>query len=479
MSSQAATPRVEIAQVIQHAEQLAATVGRELPTHQGLQRAAAQVEEATRTAARVAQELRRPLSLHRLPALFLALALLSLAGWIYWEFVHVSTLTIALPDRDATLVRDRVAQDAEVKFLPVLVPGSREAVEQVAQGTVDLAFVQGGIAIPFPLPRLETKSPELVLWFVRTGREDPRALRTILTSSEGEGSHSVAQSFTRAWGVEAQVSYRFDWKALTAEAPYDIPGEVDAVLVVKDPGDEATLRAASRLAEAGFALRSPWLGARANQFDYLRQTTLPAGFLRIAPPYPTEAVETYAVSTFLVAREGLTPRTLAVAGHLLDRKPLTIDESGAELGLSEAGAIFQGVDAFLGVILNIVLAFLALLGLEMMTYRRRFHELNSLISLLSMLQSSKDVLGLTSNTKKKERLLYLSLCSDLLGLISATSGYYTQENSALLFNNLSEIIHQRCDNLKLNIQIKILHAMIELPSEPAEAAPIPYAQSAG
>src|SRR5690606_22193087 len=114
-------------------------------------------------------------------------------------------------------------------------------------------------------------------------------------------------------------------------------------------------------------------------------------------------------------------------------------------------------------IVNIGLAFLALLGLEMLTYRKRFHELNSLVSLLSMLQSNKDVLGLSDGDKLRENLLYLGLTSDLLGIVSMISGYYTQENSSLLFNNLSEVIHERCDSLKINIQLKILHAGIQLP----------------
>jgi hypothetical protein len=117
----------------------------------------------------------------------------------------------------------------------------------------------------------------------------------------------------------------------------------------------------------------------------------------------------------------------------------------------------------MGIIVNIGLAFLALLGLDVMMYRKQFHELNSLISLLSMLQSNKDVLGLADSGKKAENLLYLSLVSDLLGVISMIASYYTQENSTLLFNNLSEVIHQRCDGLKINIQLKILHASVELP----------------
>jgi hypothetical protein len=79
-----------------------------------------------------------------------------------------------------------------------------------------------------------------------------------------------------------------------------------------------------------------------------------------------------------------------------------------------------------------------------------------------MLQSNKDILGVTDPTLLSENLQYLSHVSDLLSMISAINGYYTQENSSLLFNKQSEVIHERCDNLKLNIQLKILHAGIRL-----------------
>ncbi len=55
---------------------------------------------------------------------------------------------------------------------------------------------------------------------------------------------------------------------------------------------------------------------------------------------------------------------------------------------------------------------------------------------------------------------YLSLVSDLLGLISQISSYYTQENTALVFNSLSDVIHERSNALKLNIQLKLLQSAI-------------------
>ena len=73
-------------------------------------------------------------------------------------------------------------------------------------------------------------------------------------------------------------------------------------------------------------------------------------------------------------------------------------------------------------------------------------------------------------TKRAENLLYLGLTSDLLGVISMIASYYTQENSSLLFNNLSEVIHQRCDGLKINIQLKVLHATVDLPQPVAVQA---------
>jgi hypothetical protein len=461
--------RLDIKGVNERVERIREHIRRDLPSHEGITGAAARVADAAHAAERISRQMQRPLSLHRLPALFLAAALLFLAGWVYWQLFYVATLTLALPDRDAVLLKERVAEGDRMELSLVPVPGSREAVAAVSAGEVDLAFVQGGLDIPKHLPRLETPAPELVLWFVKDGVAAPSGVHKILTSTRGEGSHSVAELFCRAWGLSA-VEYVHDWGALTREASYRVPADIDAVFVVKDPGDEATLAAAAKLGAAGFRLLTPALGARAEKLDFLRPKTIPAGYLASTPPLPQEPVETYAVATFLVAREGLTPRELALAGHLLDDAPTTISQSGYELTLSDASDLFQGAEAFLGMVINLGLAFLALLGIEMIAYRKRFHELNSLISLISMLQSDKDVLGLRGAEAKAKHLLYLGLCSDLLGLISVISGYYTQENSALLFTNLAEVIHQRCDGMKINIQLKILHATVDVPGDHAEAA---------
>lgn len=450
--------RLEIRPVIKQAAAVAERVRTELPTHEGLRRATQLIVNAAQKAEDVATSMKRPWSPHRLPVMFLGAALLGLAAFLYWQFFHVSTLTLALPDRDAAEIRQHVTTDRRINVQLVDVPGSREAAAKLEQGEVDLGFIQGGVPVPQGLLRLETPSRELVLFFLRDGVAGPAHVKKVLTSVQGEGSHSVAQAFFREWG--AQPAYLHTWKDVTGDAAYEVPADVDAVFVVKDPADDKSLLGAERLAKAGFHLASPQLGARASRFDYLQPTTVPRGHLRIDPPLPAEPVDTWSVTTWLVARQGLTPRRLTQAAQVIEARPETISEKSFHLSSTEASELFQGVDALFSVLVNIGLAFLALLGLDVLAYRKQFHELNSLVSLIAMLQSNKDVIGVPRE-QHAENVLYLGLCSDLLSLISVISGYYTQENSSLLFNNLSEVVHQRCDALKLNIQLKLLQSVTQ------------------
>jgi hypothetical protein len=452
--------------IIASAEKIRERIRLELPTHGGLTGAVDYIVAAANSAQRVTRQIKHPLSFHRLPAIFLAVALLLLAGWVYWNFFHVSTLSVATANRDSGDLFKKSAETWRLRLNPTLVPGSKEAVEFVTSGRTDLAFVQGGMPIPDELPRLRSPSDEVVLWLTRQGVQEINEVRKVITSVEGEGSHTVAKLFMKEWGIEEQIEFLHQWGSISDGALTTIPEDIQGVFVVKDASDPATLRTLNTLYAQNFRLQSPYLGAIAEGYDFLEEIKLPSGYFDSEPLQPEQELLTYRIPTFLVARRNLTPRLLAVAAQVFDSEPLDIADQEYLPTASTAGEMFQGVEAFLGIIVNIVLAFLALMGLEMMTYRKRFHELNSLVSLLSMLQSNKDILGITDTRVRNENLKYLSTVSDLLGLISAVSGYYTQENSSLLFNNLSEVVHQRCDNLKLNIQLKILHAGIQLDKIP-------------
>ena len=453
--------RLRIEPIVAQATEIGRTVASQLASHEGLRNAVHMVSAAASTAGRVTTSMKRPLSLHRLPVFFLGAALLGVGAFFIWQFAWVSTLTLALPDRDASALKKGLALDGRVNVAVREVPGSREAADLLARGKVDLGFIQGGVPIPARLARLELPGRELVLFFLRDSIASPTSVRRVLTSVRGEGSHSMAEAFFAAWGRSGQIEFVHGWTELTRAPASVVPEGIDAVFVVKDPGDEQTMAGVQAVARSGFHLVSPSLGARATRLDSLQPAVIPRGYLSIDPEIPTAEVDTYSVATYLVAREGLTPMLLTQAAEVVAAHPRTIAEGGFHLSPTDASQLLQGVDAFFSILLNIALAFLGLLGLDMMAYRRHFHELNSLVSLISMLQSSKDVLGARERASRAENILYMRLCSDLLGLISAIAGYYTQENSSLLSNNLSEVVHQRCDALKINIQLKLLQAMVK------------------
>lgn len=451
--------RLEVAPIVEQAEELHDRISTELPTHPGLARLAWATARAAEEAARISNSLRRPWGWHRLPAMFLGLALILLLWWLYSEFWRSTTLSVAMPDRDAHRLREQIVADRRVKFRLQTVGDSRDSVRAVDSGAVDLGYVQGGIELPGDLPRVAAPDSEVILWFVR-GDRALDMVRVILTSTVDAGSHTVARQLFSVWWPGRELEYRHDWRRLTQEERFEIPADVDSVFVVKDPEDEETLRAVARLHAAGFQLTSLELGARERRFDYLQPVQLRPGYLQSLPAVPAASISTYQVTTWLVGRRGLTTARLHTTGELLHPTNPVLKTDGLAEGLSDASELFQGIEAFLGILINIGLAFLALMGWEMLAYRRQFHDLNSLISLISVHQSSKDVLGVTDPQSVRENLAYLSYCSDLLGLISMIAGYSTQENASLMFNNLPEIIHSRCDGLKINIQLKILHATI-------------------
>lgn len=464
--------RLDIDPVIARAEALVATIDQELPTHSGIARVARCVVHVARDAKEVSRLLKRPIGFHRLPAGFLIFSLLLLGGWIYWQFIHVSQLVIAVPEQDAVQLKTTVT--GRVRFTPRVTVGSRESIGLLDRGEVDLAFIQGGIKFPDELPHIELGQSEVVLLFLRSGLSNPADMRKVLTSEIGQGSHSIAQLFTGAWGISDQVEYVYEWRVFTDDPNYHLTEDIDAVFVVKDPMSDKLDGVAARLDVAGFRLVSPDIGALGLRLPYLLDKEIRPGFLDPTAHLPANLVQTYSVVTYLVARAGLTSHQLSSAEQLVH--PNHGFPSAIAPSLNTASEVAQGLEAVLGIFVYIGLAFLALLGLDLVAYRRRFHELNSLVSLISMHQSSKDVI-LGNDQQKAHHVAYLTVCSDLLGLIAVITGYYTQENSSLMYNRLSDIIHERCSGLKINIQLKILHALIDLPNVSAATPPVPPCES--
>ncbi len=446
--------RLDPAALRRTAERQLRRIETELPDQKSLAEVATLTFNAVVQADALTRQLRRWFTLHHLPSFFLAVAVVGVSVWVWLSFFHTSTLTLALSDRDARALRAKIADHPRVRIDPVLVNGSREALEQLRVGAVDLGFVQGGFAVPPPLLRREVGGREVALLFVRKGAAFPQGVRTVVTSTEGEGSHTVFQQLAPLWHLEG-AAVRFTFGQL-AEGHAPEP-DVDAVFVSKDPSDDKTLTAVATLDRAGFELRPVTLGARLPRYDFAEPFVMPAAWFDGVPATP---VETIAVKTYLVARAGLTPRLLAEASTLTEDDSHAFTAAAVMPSTEVTSEALQGVDAFVGILVNIALAFLGLLGFQSFRWRRPFHELNALVSRLSLLQSQTDMLDIDDVTVRRHNRLVLGLVSDQLGLISSLASFYTQENEALLFNSLSELVHERCSALKLNIQLKILQSNV-------------------
>jgi len=448
--------RLKIRPVVERADALASVVESNLSSHRGLSKAVRGVAEASRNAERVSAQLRRPFGLHRVPALFLLVSLGGLLLWAYFHFFHASQLMIAVSERDAIQLKNDL--DGRITIVTTETTGSRQSISLLQKGKADLAFVQGGVEVPPDLLSKKLDANELVLFFLRDGIDDASEIRKLLTSTAGQGSHTLAKTFVHAWGLDGEVEYVHDWRLLTDDPAYPIHDDIDAILVAKDPMNQRVTAAMPRLRQAGFRLEMPDIGAMQLRLPYLTPVEVREGFLDPVAHIPTDSVPTYSVATYLVARPDLTPRQMAVAARLHSVSANSLDAGAFEPTFANASEIAQGVDAIVGILVYIGLAFLALLGLDAVTYRRYFNELNTLVSLISMHQSSKDTIT-QDEALRQHNIEYLSICSDLLGLISVVTGYYAQENPSLLYNRLPEIIHDRCDALKINIQLKILHGL--------------------
>ena len=447
---------LEIDQIIARSQAVAESILRELPGHDGLASLAGNVVESAKEAERCTRAMSRPWSLHRLPPVFLFTSLVALLGWIYLHFVHVASIEVAISSSDASDLRQRLEESEDLHPRVRITDGSRENLDLLARGEVDLAFVQGGVPIPDHLPRRELSNRETLLLFLRQEVSRLARAKVVLTSAAEQGSHSVLRDFLAASRMGDPPAIRHEWGLLSGEGDYAIPDDVDAVFVVKDLASDATARAVRRLSDAGFTMASPMLGVRGDDLDYLEVVELPRGHLLEDPAVPASPLRTYDVSAYVVAREGLSPGLHAAVHRLLTEGEEAPEWSEADpTDLEQAGTLLGAIKSLLDLLIFIALAFLALLGFEIASYRRRFHQLNTIITLIGIHQGEKDISPTADPSERRSATRYLERCIDLLSLIDAISGYYVQRNSSLLYSTLLSTVGQRSSSLKMAILLRL------------------------
>jgi hypothetical protein len=166
-------------------------------------------------------------------------------------------------------------------------------------------------------------------------------------------------------------------------------------------------------------------------------------------------MSTYTVDKYLVGGPALTYAQEKFLRQTLQLTPFAQSLPSTILH-TEGQSLMGDLNNALSVIVNFVVVIAALFGLELLLYRNYVHELNSLLSRISLLQSERDLFGLREPEEIRAKMFSLDACADLLGIISSLAGYYAQENAALMFNGITGAVHTRANSLKLNIQLKLL-----------------------
>lgn len=428
-----------------------------VPDSGPLQEVCAGIAEAAEKARRRIRRMKGPFSLGRIRLYLVILAAAGLIAWVYSNFLAVREIRIAVPASDSVLLKERALRSGSRHVTFVECRGSTEGKRLVQSGQVDFTVIQGGVEIPNGFDVIGIVRFEHVMYFEREALPPRGTPPRVVTFNPGQGSHLLGRLFFAQWGYP-EVEWIHAWSDLSAEGAAPVP-EAHAAFVVVDPSDPSTMRGVRALARAGYRLRDPYLGAHQAQLPFLRRKAVPTGYYHVRDPIvpaPEQAdFQTYAVENYLVASPSVTEwqRSETLRGlRMLEEEGDLPSHVFHTPGTSVVGDLANMVEATV----NLVIILVALFGLEVIFHRKYLHELNTLISRISLLQAEKDLAGLEAEGKVRQHLKYLDVCADLLGLISSIAGHYGKEDASLLFGGLTGTIHTRANQLMINIQLKLL-----------------------
>ena len=291
-----------------------------------------------------------------------------------------------------------------------------------------------------------------------------RGRQRVITFHRGQGSEILGNMFFALWGY-GPIEWVYVWGEL-AGGSYSITDADSTIFVVVDPADSYMQLAITRVAEAGFVLQDPNIGVHVTSMPYLARIEIEEGYyLAGRQPVPRTTMSTFAVDAYLVADPGLTERQRSAALVAFGLQAQEGSISAGTLLHSTGSSVMEDLATALAALVDLVVLLAALFGLEILVHRRYLHELNNMISRISLLQAEHDLLGPADRKEMERDIAYLDGCADLLGIISTITGYYGQQYAALVFSGLTGQFHARANDLKINIRLKLLHAEWMTPAD--------------
>ena len=251
-------------------------------------------------------------------AWILILLLLGLAGKFAYELMprkHSLTITGgSLLSQRHFLARilEEEAYDRGVSLKIVPVSGSLEALEQVDEGKLDLAFVQGGLDPAYENVRhVATISPEIVHFLVKPGVEEVADVRgKSVNMGERNGAVSViAHQVLQIAGLVPNVDY--------VEVNYrdhelvELPRErlPDVIVMVSyAPSDLVEFLVQHR----GYrVLEMAFPPSLSKKLGWVGDSKILGYMYSIIPPVPPKDIQVVGVNMHLVANKQANPRAVA------------------------------------------------------------------------------------------------------------------------------------------------------------------------
>ncbi len=249
----------------------------------------------------------------------LGILLVAIATWFTFQFIEPApprALSIATGSVDgayrgfATQLKERLATEG-VELQIVETAGSVDNLERLQHGSVDVAFMQSGLADPDDYPEFESLGAlyyEPVWIFTREGITFDRlaelAGARISAGGVGSGSRIVARRLLESNGLSEAEATLTDESGMDAVRALEA-GDIDvlfSVASVSAPMIETLLRSSS--AQLATLARAP---AYSRREPWLTHLTLPEGVVDLTRNIPPATVDLLAVNATLVTTVELHP----------------------------------------------------------------------------------------------------------------------------------------------------------------------------
>ncbi|MDX2177091.1 MAG: TAXI family TRAP transporter solute-binding subunit [Candidatus Sumerlaeia bacterium] len=251
--------------------------------------------------------------------IFAVLALLALASALAFfldsrkEEAVSLTITAGSPlgrRHELAEILSATAAQAGVQLRVVPTEGSRDAVERVADGTLDFALIQGGRRELPGLMQVASLYPEPLHLLVREGIDPAEGLaalrgKRVSLSTQGSGTRALSATVLDFIGFKAGADYTdlaLSYENLEALPPEELP---DAAFMVSSLPSPV---AQDMIARYGYRLMPIPLGESLALRDYaVTSARIPAFAYGAVPPMPPQDVQTVANRLLLVAHESVSP----------------------------------------------------------------------------------------------------------------------------------------------------------------------------